>query len=1108
MVGLRVFTSNRLEVLADKLSTLLSTPLSFPLTPEVIIVQSRGMERWLSMEIARRLGICANVRFPFPKTFVEEAFAAVLGETPATDAFSPDVMTWKLMKLFPSLMNRAGFEQIRGYLESGRSFGPISPSDGQLPDGPESLEFRGGAGGGLKRFQLAERIARLFDQYLIFRPEMMAAWERGGTAKADEIWQSELWRALIAGEEASHPAARKEAFLKGITVSGGANYALPERVSVFGISVLPRFHLEILHALSHLIEVNLFLMNPSREFWGTIRSEKEREREVNRIREVRGNYGLSPEGLHLEGGNRLLASLGTLGREFFSLIWDFAGEEGDFFADPGTGDLLSSLQSDILNLRDRGEGERKLLAPEDRSVRFHSCHSPMREIEALHDQLLSFFEENEDLLPRDILVMAPDIEVYAPLIKAVFDRPGGIRIPFTIADRGSRAESGLIEGFMMLLDMAGGRFGAGQVLAPLEIGEVAAKFGITTSDVELIRTWVAATGIRWGIDGENRRRMGLPAISENTWRDGLSRLLMGYAMPGMDGILVDGIVPFDVEGGATGLLGRLLDYTEELFSRITSLADLRTLGEWSLFLVGMMEGLFLPLGDDRERGMETLREAILGLRVLEEASWFKEPVDIDVIKSCLSNILTEKGFGFGFLAGGVTFCSMLPMRSIPFRVICLLGMNGADYPRRSWAPAFDLIAKYPRPCDRSRRKDDRYLFLEALLSARQRLIISYVGLSSEDNSILPPSVLVTELLDYLEEGFARPDGGTIQEYLVTTHRLQAFSPAYFQDDGGLFSYSEDNRRAAQCLREKNKAVPVPVSLLPLPDETWRHVSIADLVSFFADPVRFLFRRRLNADIAGTEVLPEEREPFSLGGLEKYALEQALVEMGIAGADLQGYRDFARASGKLPHGAVGVYSYQSLLKEVRGFAEQVKPFISGKEASARDIDLSMGGFRLSGNIRLYNGGLVHFRYADLKVKDYLNLWIAHLALAVLSGGASTPAVLLGKDGAWRFQNPSDPGEHIAALLNTYWEGLSKPLKFFPRSSWEYGRVVFGNGKPRQEGRQAAATIWRGNDFQDGEGANPCYHICFGDDEPLDDEFEETAKAVLQGIFNGREEVDNG
>jgi len=563
-----------------------------------------------------------------------------------------------------------------------------------------------------------------------------------------------------------------------------------------------------------------------------------------------------------------------------------------------------------------------------------------------------------------------------------------------------------------------------------------------------------------------------------------------------------------VEGSETAVLSKFLEYTETLFTALLSLARPRPPAEWGRLLTELLDGLFVS-PEDGEAGTEQLRSAFLRLQDLAAASDFQEVLDISVIKSWLVRSLAEKGFGHGFLAGGITFCSLLPMRSIPCPVICLLGMNGSDYPRRSWTPAFDLMARYPQAGDRSRRKDDRYLFLEALLSARKRLIISYVGQSGEDNSLLPPSVLVTELLDYLHERYFLPGGGDIAEHLLTRHRLQAFSPAYFQGKRGLFSYSAENWQAARCLLERKERTPAAAALISLPQESWRNITIGDLVNFFADPARFFLQKRLGVQMETVLDLQGEREPFQLEGLDRYDLTQSMVARGLVGEDLEGQREVICAAGRLPHGAMGICSYGSLQGEVQQFVAKVRPYLAGKAAVPFPVDLTVAGFRLEGEISLYDGQLVHFRPATLKIKDHLRLWISHLVLTLTANRAAvTYAILLGRDEAWRYAVPPEPQELLAVLLAKYWEGLTRPLKLFPRSSWEYGKAVLAGGKPPAEGIKLAARIWQGNDFEAGEGADPVYRHCFGDLSPLDEEFQETASQLLGPLFQCREKVEDG
>ncbi len=435
MPNFKLFTSNRLEILAEALAEVLRRPLSSPLEPEIIVIQSLGMERWLSMELARHHGICANSVFPFPNTFVHQVFKHVLPDISERSPYDPGVMTWKIMRHLPPLLKRPEFESLRIYLEEG---------------------------GDLKQFQLSERIADLFDQYLLFRPDMIFQWERGG----GRHWQATIWRDLVKGHEGGHRAALAKDFFERMQKFPTELEGLPERVSVFGISALTPMHLQVLAGISRVTQVNLFLMNPCSEYWGDILSD----REIKRTRALEGKEGeKTDESLHMEKGNSLLASMGTLGRDFFDMLNEVGCEEYHSFEEPGEKTLLTSLQTDILNLEERGLNGKKVVSSKDRSIQIHSCHSPMREIEVLKDQLLHMFEEDPDLKPTDILVMTPDIETYTPYIQAVFDtsHEDAKWIPFSIADRGFRNESEIIEPFLAILDLWQGRFGVSQVLSVL-----------------------------------------------------------------------------------------------------------------------------------------------------------------------------------------------------------------------------------------------------------------------------------------------------------------------------------------------------------------------------------------------------------------------------------------------------------------------------------------------------------------------------------------------------------------------------------------------------------------------------------------------------------------
>jgi exodeoxyribonuclease V gamma subunit len=1103
MKQFKFFTSNRLEILAAELAEILKYPLKSPLEKEIIVVQSKGMQRWISMELARYHGIAANICFLFPNEFVDESFRKVMPELPEKSVYDRQTMTWQMMRLLPPCIKESGFESLRNYF--------------------------GGTREPLRRFQLSERIAERFDQYLIFRPEMIARWEKS----KENHWQAQLWRELRKAGKEKHRAELLKTFFEKISQNpslgsqlqlhygfSNTKFQFPDRISVFGISALPRFHIQVLDAVSRFTQVNLFLMNPCEGYWGDILSNREKRRLTAKSRAA----GISGEDLHLEGGNSLLASMGMLGRDFFDVIHEVVSEEYPIFEEPAEDTLLCHIQSDIMNLRERGgeEYRKVVISDNDDSVQIHSCHSPMREIEVLHDRLLDMFERDTELSPGDVLVMTPDIELYAPYIQAVFDLPltDPRRIPFSIADRSIRTESRIADTFMSLLELTGSRFGAAQVFSILEVPAVYQKFDLSAHDLDLIRKWIQDTRIRWGIDGNSRKTLGLPDFRENTWEAGLERLLLGYALPEREERMFEGILPYDfIEGSESLVLGKFLEFADRLFSQIQQMGTPHTLTEWADMMKGMLDGFF-KTDDDAEEEIQHIRSKLNELAEMQHLSGFNEKLDITVMKCCLGNYFKNELSRFGFITGGVTFCAMLPMRSIPFKIICLAGMGTEDYPRQSKPPGFDLISKSPRRGDPSRRNDDRYLFLESLLSARKVLYISFVGQSIRDNSMIPPSVLVSELTDYIKKGF-EIEGKNIEDCIITKHRLQGFSPEYFREKnrppkkfkaGTLFSYSHENLEAARSLLKARKdSAPFISQCLSEPEPEWKTIQLDDFYNFFSNPAKFLLNRRLSIYLEEKDSVLEEKEAFETDWLDNYMIQQDLLEKMLEGGDTEELFRLKNALGLLPHGTVGECVYEKLCQEVKGFVKKIRSYIEKPRLEPLEVELNVNGFSLNGRIdAVYPERLFHYRYATVKSKDHLKLWIHHLTLncgGFLPNKYPRVSTIAGSDGLWEYKPLKNSEAILENLLEIYWEGLKKPVHFFPKTSWEYANKAIK--KDSQDSLKTAQVAWNGNDFKKsnkkGEKDDFYFQLCFGQTNPLDSEFEETAMKVFQPILENQKKL---
>jgi len=1080
---LNLFVSNRLETLAEELAEVLARPLTDPFASEVVVVPNQGTARWLAQRLAESLGVCANVTFPFPDQFLLEAARAVLENLPDATPFSLGVLPWRILGLLPAVAAGQGGAPLAAYLTD--------------PAGPEAAER--------KSLQLAEQLTRTFELYTIFRPELLTAWEAG--AEPDD-WQAGLWRALTADCPGAHRATALERLAEAAPAVRPAG--LPERVQVFGVGALAPLRLRALEALAGCVEVNLYLVNPSAHYWSDLRSAREAARAARRRGAALPLLDLPPA-----VGNPLLASLGRQGRAFFDDLAALpVAREVERFVDPGKGSLLACLQADLLYLRHRGvdpDAPRLALAAEDRSLTFHACHSPLREVEALHDWLLGQFSVLPGLEPRDVVVLTPDVETYAPLVEAVFDGAGdeACRLPFGVADRGARAANPLVDGFLRLLAVPGSRFGAQSLLDLLEVAPLARRFGLSADDRARLARWVDDTRIRWGVDAGHRERCGVPAFPENSWRAGLARLLLGYALPGDGEQCFAGVLPYgEVEGDGARVLGGLAEFAETLFALDRELAAPRPPAAWAGALARALERCFAP-DDDEERALMPVRRALTRLAEHAAAAGFAEPLSLAAVRDHLAAALEgEAAGGGGAAAGRVTLASLRPLRGLPFRVVALLGLNDGAFPRANRPPTFDRLAADPRPGDPSPRDEDRYLFLETLLMVRERLLVSYVGRSAADDSEVPPSVVVSEFMDAVAEGFTHP-AGDLPQALITVHRLQAFHPNYFRPGSGLTSHSAENLAGARALTgPRTELAPLVATPLPEPEEPWRSIELATLTRFFRHPPRFFLQHRLKLYGSAAAAGAEECEPFAVGGLPRYGLLHTLTERRLAGADPAGAFELLRAAGELPPGRPGEVAFESLAQTAQALVEAVQKHRAGAALPPLAVDLAVGPYRITGQLKdLYPGARVCHRPAKLekKGKDLAAAWVEHLVLCAARGPEHPEqTVLVGLDRAVGFGPVTDPVALLEDLLELYAAGLRAPLPLLPTASLAYAEAVYQD-KGEEAAQFAAQKAWEGGYRRTGDREDADVQTCWRRTDPLDARFREVALAVFGPLLEHREKA---
>ncbi len=1083
MPGLHLHRSNRLESLADTLGALLREPLPSVLATELIVVPEAGVGRWLSLELASRLGIVMNCRFLSAAEFTHEVFRAAFAEVPAEDPFAEEVLVWRILAHLPKLAEGRGSEALRRYL--GNAADELAPR---------------------RAWDLARRIAAAFARHLEHRPELLLEW--AGSRAGD--WPARLWRELVRDRKMAHPPALLGRLQERVRTAEVALPRLPPRVAIFGFGSLPPAHLHLLGVAAHCLELHLFLMEPSDQYWGDIQSAREQERFLQK-HDARGG---GASAFHLDSGNPLLASLGKPGRAFVSAVQELEAQSyTEHFTAPGEGTRLGRIQADVFHLREGGGVERGAWSVErlggdaartldarrstlhDPSLQIHSCHSPLRELEVLHDRLLDLLERLPDLAPRDILVALPDVELYAPLIDAVFGAPEeeATHIPYTIADRSVRSGNAPAHALLEILALHGTRFPAAAVLAILELEPVRRRFALSEDDLDRVRTWVERSGIRWGIDGAHRASLDLPSFEQNTWRAGLDRLLLGYALPGDGAQLFAGLLPVpEVEGSLALALGEFADFADKLFTLIPALSADRAPDAWAEALRGVLDA-FCSAEDEWTDALAEVRAVLAALA--SRAAHFPAPVPFAAVRAHLAETFAETAAGSGFLAGAVTFCTLQPGRALPFRVVCLLGMNDGAFPRRDAASGFDLLAGDPRSGDFSRRDEDRQLFLDHLLAAREVLYLSSCTPSQKDGALAAPSVVVTELLDYMGSPSAAPESAVI------SHRLHAFAPAYFDGSAGLFSYSSENADAARAsLAPRPFSAPGIGAPLPEPEAEWHRVDLARLADFFIHPARFFLRHRLGLRLPDEETPADDCEPMALDGLSRWRLQHELAERLLAGGEGAESLPLARASGLLPAGHAGESAFHALCGELRPMIARVLAERGGPALAPQTIEFAIGEWQLRGTLAgIHPAGLVRVSGWQVKARDYLSAWIAHLArnAAPPRGDSPRETRLFATDARVIFRPVEDASALLGDLLALFHRGLRAPLPFFAATSFEFAARTL---RPLPEAKKTPLEMARAKWLKK-ESADQWDELCFRHAaDPLDEQWQELALRICQPMFD--------
>ncbi|MGH8062310.1 MAG: exodeoxyribonuclease V subunit gamma [Pseudoxanthomonas sp.] len=1112
----RLYHSNSLEVLAGLLATELRTtaPGQSLLAPDIVLIPQVAMRRWLQATLAAEHGIAANLEFLTPGEFVARVLDANVPG--AADDLGADALRWQLYAALtdPAILREATLQPLRRYLDADNA---------------------------LKPWSLAGELASVFEKYQAWRRDWLLGWEAG---QAPRDPQAVLWRHIASGR--AHRARRINDYLANFAHDAHDGAAplpvgLPSRLFAFATLNVSPDVLRVIATQARVGTLHFYMPTPTRSYWGDLQTLGERLRA-----QADDPFAV------VDADNPLLQAWGAAGRDFVTMLgsYEVVHPSGEIaaYADPETriddnpdsDSLLQRLQRDLLHRRPPPATPwREKVDVGDSSIQIHACHTRLREVQVLHDQLRGLLEDprfDPPLQPREIAVLAPDIDPYAPYIEAVFGGLAGTPdfIPYALADTSPLASEPLAEVFLHLLGLPISRFGLNEILDLLACAPIASAAGLDAPALERLHGWLSAAGARWGIDAGHRERHQAPRDDAYTWAFALDRLLLGHAS-GDEGEIA-GVAPWpELEGSALVALDALIRLLRVLARNERALGEAMTPAQWRERLLGLLDAILPqpPQALADQRALERLRNSIDGFAEAARRAAFDQPVPPEVLRAHFTAELAEADTRAPLLTGGISFGRMVPMRLLPFRVLCVLGMNDGDYPRRDPAAGLnqltaELGTSKRRHGDRSLREDDRYLFLQLFSAASEVFYLSYLGADPRDGSVREPSVLVSELIDVAARYHA--DVAEAGSRLVVHHPLQPFAAAAFgavdgKEEGKTeprrFSYRREWHPAADASQTQRKP-PARWLVDPLPAaEPVESLSLAELRGFLRDPADAFLRQSLALRLPQVGDADDDLDPLAApgSGLDRWKLQQAVFEACISGSndDASLHRQL-RARALLPSGPLGERQLKLLRAQMQPYADAFAQWRGDRVVESQAFELDLDGVRLHGRIEdIYGAGLPRFRYDKLHGPSQITHGLDWLVMSALGSGSSLFQFYDTGEGVGPIaRDPADSEAARAALralLRLRAQGLREPLPFGPRAGWlwydgqrrlDAGEAPRANSKTPWERARDQWHAERG--WSEGDTASARLALRGRDpfaDEGLGEEFRAVAGIVFDAVVHGRE-----
>ncbi|MGQ1947873.1 exodeoxyribonuclease V subunit gamma [Geofilum sp. OHC36d9] len=1011
-MALHICSSNSIEALSAVFSDAIRHKTSWNQT-SCIIVQSEGLQKWLIRETAAKNKIFANYEFFSPDGFIGHVNRLTFNY--GNSYFSTENIKWKVY----SYLNDSGF--IKHF--------PTVANYYKADD--------------TKRIQLAAKIADLFDQYQVYRPDIIGAWNDNAVVEAtsdddfkkQEQWQRWLWQKLKAESKGKYDQLQlKHGLLKKLDSVEFQSELINQypQIHLFGIVVLSNYHWDIYQKLASIIDVSLYLTSPaSGQEWYQDLSSKQ--------------------------GNDLLGSCKGLMVNLHKLLPMETAQQ--HFVTNESSSLLSTIQNDILNNNNAGIRVFDTTKPED-SIQIASSYTPVREVEALYNHLLNEFEKNPGLKGCDVSVQMTDVNLYAPLIKAVFDNAPK-KIPYVICDQSYSEGDSIIKALDIFVNLQYSGFKAENVLQLFDFKAVRLRFDIT--DVELVREIIADANIRYGIEGNKEDETYL-----FSWKHGIKKLVLGYAIKGGDEYLLDDteLFPCDsMEGNDALTIFKIKAFAETVFDLYEHSLGKKSIEEWKDYLLNQVFPDLFVLDEIYDDELDYIYRKLENLSSI--AIDMHELISFRVFREGLMNLLRSETINSVYTSGLVTFSSMMSVSLMPFKHIAVLGLNSDLFPRHQKVLGFDLMAIQPMANDRNIKDNDKHLFLEIILAAKKQLYLSYIGSGIKDNSEIPPSLLIEELEDYIVTGTGNKDW--FENKIKYKHPLHASGKLYFEG-GKFFTYLGQTVESVAADVEVTNALNEDVGF------NFDEISLNDLIGFYKDPFKWYYNKTLRIYYNDEAVLLPEEEPFELDYLQRWSLKNELVQ--LPAENEEAFLKRRKNDGLIQLANMAGAEINLEKEAIKALRSEYLKYVTG-EPQHQAILLKLGDSVLKGKIaNIFEEGQVLYNVSGVhsQTKYLVELFIKHLAYVVSNPNARSVFISAHYNFSLRedFVSAGEAKVILHKLVDFYKQGHDEIIPFVPQAGFQLIKRLYDGTMGQEEAlNKSVNDFWQTKAF--GEKIFPSEYV---------------------------------